>query len=137
MMHGASQFCARRSGTLAKRATFTATAIVFTCSSHAAFAQMSKPSIVSALPDVSRITRANAAGVLQYCMSNNLVSSAATDRLVAPLLSTPGLAKSADYSAGHQGRIIAAGKTFSIRTATPFLQSEACSIVFKQAKTFK
>ena len=41
-----------------------------------AHAQLSAPPIPSVLPDVSSISRSNAAGVLQYCKSKELVSIA-------------------------------------------------------------
>jgi Protein of unknown function (DUF2501) len=102
-----------------------------------AHAQMDAAPIPSALPKVSSISVANAAGVLNYCVKNNLVSSTSTDQLLTGLSNKPDL-KSADYMAGHGGQILGdGGKNFAIATAPAYLQSQACDLVLQQAKTFK
>jgi hypothetical protein len=98
---------------------------------------MSAPSIVSALPDVSSMSPANAAGVLQYCVKNQLVSSTLSQTATAPLMARPGLTKSGDYSAGQAGRIVTHGKSFSLGHSSGFLRSKACDMVLRQAQTFK
>jgi hypothetical protein len=100
-------------------------------------AKMSAPSIVSSLPDVRSISSANAAGVLQYCLHHGLVSSAATDRVLTPLIASHEVTSSPLYSAGQQGQIISAGKTFSLGHASAYLRSHGCSLVLKQASHFK
>lgn len=100
-------------------------------------AQMSAPSIISGLPDVRSISPANAAGVLQYCLGHQLVSSSATDIVLTPLTKKQEVKASPDYSAGQAGQIIAQGKTFSLGHANNYLKSQACSMVFEQAKHFK
>lgn len=101
---------------------------------QAATAQMSAPPLVSALPDVSSMSAANAAGVTQYCVDNSLVSSAAADGVLARLRAIRGLTKSPEYLAGRTGRIIAGAKDFSLPAASPFLKSQGCDLVFKQAR---
>ena len=105
--------------------------------SCAASAQLSAPSIVSALPDVRSIGAANAAGVLHYCADHGLVSSSVADTVLDPLTKKEGLTKSADYSAGLSGRIMSGGKSFSIAKAPGYLKSQACDRVLKQAKSLK
>jgi hypothetical protein len=100
-------------------------------------AKMSAPSIVSSLPDVRSISSANAAGVLQYCLHHGLVSSAATDRVLTPLIASQEVTSSPLYSAGRQGQIISGGKSFSLGHASTYLKSQGCSLVFKQASRFK
>lgn len=102
-----------------------------------AIAQMDVPSITSALPDVRSIGAANAAGVLQYCLKNGLVSSAATDSLLTSLTAKKGVTADPGYSAGLAGQIITGGKNFSLGRATGYLKSQACDMVFQQAKQFK
>jgi hypothetical protein len=105
--------------------------------SQAASAQMSMPSITSALPNVSSITVGNAAGVLQYCMKNNLVSTSSAGAVLDGLGKTPNLTKSSDYAAGQSGRILTGqGEGTSIAGLQPYLKSQACSRVLEQAKTF-
>lgn len=127
----------RKAMTVAKKLTFTMSGILLGWNSQAAVAQISAPSIVSVLPDVSGMSQANAAGVLQYCLSNHLVSSTAADPVMAPLLKRGDIASSADYSAGQAGRIISGGKTFGLGDASPFLKSQGCDMVFRQAQKFK
>ena len=100
-------------------------------------AQMDAPPIPSALPKVSSITIANAAGVLKYCVTNSLASSTSADQVLNGLPRKPDV-KSAEYSAGEGGQIHGdEGKTFAISTAPWYLQLQACDMVLQQAKAFK
>ena len=100
-----------------------------------AHAQMDAAPIPSALPSVSSITPGNAAGVLQYCVSKNLVSSTSADAVLGGLTKKPDVTKSPDYSAGQAGQIVG-DKKFAIGSAPGFLQSQACNLVLERAKTF-
>jgi|tagenome__1003787_1003787.scaffolds.fasta_scaffold20876971_3 hypothetical protein len=103
-----------------------------------ALAQMSAAPIPAALPDVSSISQANAAGVLQYCEKYDLVSSAVTDGVLEPLTARKEVTSSPAYAAGQTGHILTAGgKTFSLGTANDYLKSQACDLVLQQAKNFK
>jgi hypothetical protein len=103
----------------------------------AAAAQLSAPPIPSELPGVSKITLANAAGVLKYCEEKNLVSGAATDAVLDTFVNKPDV-KSTDYLAGVTGKILGdGGKDYTIGTAPGYLQSEACNRVLQQAKAFR
>ena len=107
------------------------------CAFQPAMAQMNAPSIASTLPDVRSISTANAAGVLQYCLNNGLVSSAATDAVLTSLTAKKGLTASPDYSAGQAGQIITGKKNYSLGHANAYRRSQACDLVFQQAKHFK
>ena len=105
------------------------------CIAQVASAQMSLPSIPSVLPNVGSISAGNAAGVLQYCMKNSLVSSTSASAVLDGLNKKPDLTKSADFSAGQAGQILSGqGKPFPIGQAPSYLQSQACDLVLKQAK---
>jgi hypothetical protein len=105
--------------------------------SRPAHAQMDAPPIPSALPGVTSISVGNAAGILNYCMKNRLVSTTSADQVLTGLPSKPDV-KSADYSAGQGGQIHGdGGKNFSIPQAPWYLQSQACDMVLQQAKSFK
>lgn len=104
---------------------------------EAAAAQLSAPPIPSVLPGVTRISIANAAGVLKYCEQKDLVSGAATDAVLDTFVTKPDV-KSSDYLTGMQGEILGdSGKKYSIPTAPGYLQSEACNMVLQQAKNFR
>ena len=105
--------------------------------SQAAAAQMSAPSIFSALPGVSKISAANAAGVLKYCEQKGLVSGAYADAVLGEFAAKAD-AKSGDHLAVEIGQILGdGGKKFSIAQAPSYLQSQACDMVLQQAKAFR
>ena len=105
--------------------------------SQAATAQMSAPPIPSELPGVSKISPANAVGVLKFCQQKTLVSNSATDAVLDALPSKPDV-KSTDYAAGARGEVLGDnGKNYSIAGAPGYLQSQACNMVLEQAKTFR
>lgn len=112
-------------------------AILLGCASSPGTAQMDAPPIPSALPDVSSISAGNAAGVIQYCRQHELVSISVSDMILSQLTANPNVAKSADYATGVAGNIVTGGKRYSIGSATPYLQSQACDRVMRQAEQFK
>ncbi len=122
---------------MAKLVRYVSEAILIACASQPALAQMDAPSITSALPDVRSMGAANAAGVLQYCLKNGLVSSAATDSMLTSLTAKKGVTEDPGFSAGQRGQIITGGKNFSLTHANGYLKSQACDMVFQQAKHFK
>ena len=101
-----------------------------------AAAQMSAAPIPSALPGITKISAANAAGVLKYCNENGLVSGVSVDALMATSV-TRADQTSVDYIVGSSGQILGdAGKNFSISRAPGYLQSQACAMVLERAKAF-
>ncbi|GAA3900959.1 hypothetical protein GCM10022276_19710 [Sphingomonas limnosediminicola] len=107
------------------------------CVAQPARAQMSAAPIPSALPDINSISAANAAGVLRYCVSKQLVSSTSADLVLQTLTTKRSVLNSPDYSSGQQGRILpAGGKAFSIEEAPSYLQSRACDLVLSRAQQF-
>lgn len=111
--------------------------LMLAVASSAQAAQLSQPSIVSALPNLASITPANAAGVLQYCRQNNLVGIAASDHVLEGLTAKRGTVASPLYAQGQAGHIVTGQRNFALDKASPFLRSEACSRVLNQAKQFK
>ncbi len=107
------------------------------CSSETAAIQMSRPPIVSALPDVSSISAENAAGVLEYCVTHQLVSGVVAETVLTRLMAKRGVGSSALFAAGKSGRIMTANKEFPLTGASKFLRSEACDRVLKQAQRLK
>jgi hypothetical protein len=110
-----------------------ALALALTCAASAADAQMSAPPITSALPNMSTISPGNAAGLLQYCISKNLVSSTSGALVLDDLTRKHGMTKTHEFTAGASGHILG-DKRFSIGSAPGFLQSQACDLVLTQAK---
>src|SRR5436305_15110825 len=108
-------------------------ALVAAWAASAADAQMSAPPIGSALPNMRTLSPSNTAGLLQYCISKNLVSSTSGALVLDDLTRKHGTTKTHDFTAGASGHIVG-NKSFSIGRAPGFLQSQACDLVLKQAK---
>ncbi len=98
-----------------------------------ASAQMSAAPIPSVLPKMDTISPSNAAGVLQYCVSRDLVSSTTAAVILDKLAKKPDVTKSRDFAAGASGQILG-DKSFAIGSAPGHLQSQACDLVLKRAK---
>lgn len=113
------------------------TAILLACASSPGIAQMDAPPIPSALPDVASISPGNAAGVIEYCRKHNLVSLSVSDMVLSKIAANPDVAKSPDYAAGAAGNIVTGGKSYALGQATPYLQSQGCDRVMRQAEQFK
>ena len=100
-------------------------------------AQINLPSMASGLPNVGSMTASNAAGVLQYCAKNQLVSKTSAGAVLDGLGKKPNLTKSPDYAAGQAGKILTGGgKSTSLSSLHPAMKSQACGMVLKQAKHF-
>ena len=90
---------------------------------------------VGGLPSLGSVGPANAAGVLQYCVQHQLVSSTSAGTVLDGLAKKPDLTKSPDYKAGAAGQILGGGsKPYSLTQAPSYLKSQACDVVLKQAK---
>jgi len=101
---------------------------------QAVAAQMSAPSMRSAVPGVSGISLNNAAGVLRYCERHRLVSVVSADTVLSNFATKP-MTSSPDYIRGERGQILGdGGKVFVIPAAPGHLQSQACDMVLHRAK---
>src|SRR4051812_16204176 len=108
-------------------------ALVVTCAATTANAPLSAPPMASALPNMSTISPSNAAGLLQYCLSKNLVSTTSGGLVLDHLSKKHGMTKTHDFTAGASGHMLG-DKRFSIGRAPGHLQSQACDLVLKRAK---
>ena len=106
-------------------------------------AQMQMPTIpglggMTGLPNISGMGMGNAAGVLGYCMQNNLMGGSTEASSVAnSLLKKPGVAGSEEFAAGQAGNILTGGKSgFSLGSVSDPIKSQACNMVLKQAGKF-
>ncbi len=96
---------------------------------------------------LSANTMTNAAGVLQYCVKNNLLSSAGTATLKDQMLSKLGItstanAKSEDYQEGLGGLLnTGQGNQLNLSDLSNSqlgqkVKTKACNLVLKQGKNF-
>ena len=114
---------------------FIVGALAVGCAVGQADARTSAPSKQWARPNVHSMSPGNAAGVLQYCVSKQLVRSTSAEPLIERLTKKPEVTKLHDFAAGASGHIV--GKQpFSIGNAPAFIQSEACDSVLRRAKEF-
>lgn len=124
-------------------ATFTAAA----AGGGIAWAQL--PSIpgmgggIGGLSGISSMGAGNAAGVLGYCLQNNLLSSGKTSTatsVLGSLTGMPGVSGSEGFIAGQAGNILGgsgrSSNALSLDSLSGDLKSQACNMVLKQAKTF-
>ena len=107
----------------------------------ASAAQMRMPSVpgmaMPGLPSISGMGAGNAAGVLGYCMKNNVLGgSSGASSVVNGLMKKPGVAGSKEFAAGQAGKILSGGgkgSGFSLAQASDPIKSEGCKMVLKQA----
>jgi hypothetical protein len=93
------------------------------------------------VPSVSQADPANIAGLLQYCVQNNYLSSATAGAAQSGLLAKiPGVQQSSDYAAGSSGLLQTGnGKSFDLGSVTGDLKSQVakkvCDEVLKHAQS--
>ncbi|CNH22896.1 putative glycoprotein/receptor [Yersinia aldovae] len=96
---------------------------------------------------LSASTMTNAAGILQYCVQNNVLSANGTTAVKDQLMSKLGItstenAKSQDYQEGLGGLLkTGEGKSLNLNDlgseqVTEKIKTKACDLVLKQGKSF-
>jgi len=85
------------------------------------------------LPDVSKMGAPNVAGVLGYCVKNQLLGSSGAASVIDGLKGRPGVTASPDYRAGEGGNIIAGSGAapVSLDSLPASVKSQACDLVLK------
>ena len=93
------------------------------------------------LPSVNQADPSNIAGLLQYCVQNNYLSSATAGTTQSGLLAKiPGAQQSSDYTAGSSGLLQTGnGNSFDLRSVTGDLKSQVakkvCDAVLQHAQS--
>jgi hypothetical protein len=102
--------------------------------------QMKMPSLPGTvgLPNLSHMGASNAAGVLGYCMKNDLLGgSKGASSLLSGLEKKPGVKGSKEFAAGQAGNILTGGKSsFSLAHASDPIKQQGCKMVMQQAHKF-
>lgn len=88
------------------------------------------------LPSIGSASLGNAAGLLGYCLKNNLLSGAGAQSVLGTLSGKPGVATSPDYAAGQAGRLTAGQSTLPLGNLKGQLKTRLCSMVLSRAKAF-
>ena len=93
--------------------------------------------LTGGLPSVSQAGPGNLAGVLGYCIQNNILSSGVAGETQTALLDqTPGAAQSSDYAAGSNGLLQTGNdQSYSLGGAQSQVKQQICKMVLEQAKS--
>lgn len=88
------------------------------------------------LPSLSSSSTSNIAGVLNYCVQNNIVQGSSATNTLSALSGQSGVTSSSAYTAGTQGDIESGnGSTFSLGSVSQQLKTKACDMVLQHAKS--
>jgi hypothetical protein len=97
--------------------------------------------LAGGLPSVSQAGPANTAGILQYCIQNNYLSSGVAGSTESALLGqTPGADQSSDYASGSGGLLETGnGQSYNLSSITGGMKAQLsqkiCDMVLQHAKS--
>ncbi len=89
----------------------------------------------SMLPSLSSSSTGNVAGVLSYCVKNNIVQGASASSALSSLTGQSGVTSSSGYQAGEQGNIQSGSGNFSLSGASSQIKTKACNMVLQHAQS--
>ena len=88
------------------------------------------------LPSLSSSSTSNVAGVLSYCVKNNIIQGSSATSTLSTLTGQSGVASSSGYAAGEQGNIQSgSGSDFSLSGASAQVKTKACNLVLQHAQS--
>jgi hypothetical protein len=88
------------------------------------------------LPSLSSSSTGNVAGVLSYCVKNNIVQGSSATSALSSLTGQSGVTSSSGYQAGEQGNIQSgSGSDFSLSGASDEVKTKACNMVLQHAQS--
>ena len=88
------------------------------------------------VPNVASASAGNAAGLLGYCVKNNLLSGANAASVLGNLSGKSGVATSPGYGAGQQGTLQTGKSQLSLDGLRGQVKTQVCNLVLKRAKSF-
>ncbi|GGE18006.1 hypothetical protein GCM10011529_25640 [Polymorphobacter glacialis] len=91
--------------------------------------------LTGGLPDMSKLSAGNAAGVLGYCVKNKVLGGGDASSVLSKLTGKPGVTSSADYKTGEAGQLGTGKSALSLDSLTGSLKTKACDMVLKDAKS--
>ena len=89
-----------------------------------------------ALPSVASAGAGNAAGVLGYCVKNNVLSGANATSVLERLTGKPGVTAEPGYAAGQAGTVGSGRSALSLKSLKGQLRTRVCDMVLKRAGAF-
>ncbi len=88
------------------------------------------------LPSLSSSSTGNVAGVLGYCVKNNIVQGSSATGALSALTGKSGVTSSSGYTAGEQGQIQSGnGNQVSLNGASRQIKTKACDMVLQHAQS--
>ena len=104
---------------------------------QAAHAQLPGGLKMPGVPDVSGLGVEDAAGVLSYCVKNNMLGGTDASSVLGTLSGKPEVEESDDFKAGAGGLLdTGADKPLSMDSLPKDVRKQVCKQVLKQAKSF-
>jgi hypothetical protein len=86
------------------------------------------------LPSLSSSSTGNVAGVLSYCIQNNIIQGSSATSALSALTGRSGVTSSSGYTAGQQGDIQSGnGNSFSLSGVKDQIKTKACDLVLQHA----
>jgi len=87
-------------------------------------------------PALSSSSTGNVAGVLSYCVKNNIVQGSSASGALGALTGRSGVTSSSGYTAGEQGNIQSSGgNEFSLSGASQQVKTKTCNLVLQHAQS--
>ncbi len=88
------------------------------------------------LPSLSSSSTSNVAGVLSYCVQNNIVQGSSATSALSALTGKSGVTSSSGYQAGEQGDIQSGnGSSFALSSVNQQIKTKACNLVLQHAQS--
>ena len=81
---------------------------------------------------MAQVGAGNAAGVIGYCVKNNLISGANATSVLGRLTGQQGIATSPGYAAGQSGVVQAGNQTMSLANVKGQIRTRLCDAVLKR-----
>lgn len=89
------------------------------------------------LPNVASTSAGNAAGLLGYCIENNVLGGAGATSVLERLAGRRGVANSPGYEAGQQGQVQTGnGRALSLDNVKGQVKTQVCNLVLRRAQSF-
>jgi len=90
---------------------------------------------MAGIPSVGSASTGNIAGILDYCLSQNAVSSSSGHSVVSSLTSQGNVAASSDYQKGLDGSLqTGSGKSIGLSSLSQPLKQRVCSAALKRGQ---
>lgn len=88
------------------------------------------------LPSLASSSTGNVAGVLSYCVKNNIIQGSPATSALSTLTGQSGVTSSDGYKAGTQGDIVSGnGSSFSLDGISGQMKTKACDMVLQHAQS--